>query len=146
MRTTSKKGIIGRLLVAATLAISATTAVGISAAAADPPATFSDSVTFHDINPCSGDEHEITLNFEIREHQGHKNNFVVHLSRTGTTDDGYVMNHGVETITGNKNVFRAHFTDQWRHADGSKFRVKGVFVAKEDGVVVDRFDITCIGN
>lgn len=146
MTNTARKGFIGRLLVAATFAITATMAAGISTAAADQPTTATDSVTFPATNPCTGSDHMVTLNFEFRDHVGHENNFVGHSSRTGTTDDGYVMNNGVENFVANKNVVRGTFTDQWRHPDGSKFRVKGVYVERQGEVVVDKFSVSCIGN
>ena len=134
----------------ALVAVTALLFVGLSAAPAlaDKPTEDSFSVTFPSVNPCTGLGHEVTLNLEFRDHLGHDGNFVGHLSRTGSTDDGYVMNHGVDNFVFNGNVIRAAFTDQWRHADGSKFKVHGVFVLDLSAgeVLVDRFSLTCIGN
>ena len=52
---------------------------------ADKPVTFTDSVTFTDVNPCTGVDHELTIEFVVSIHE-HQNNFVVHLDRSGTTD------------------------------------------------------------
>ena len=90
----------------------------------------------------------MTINFEGREHLGHNGNYVDHIKRTGTTSDGYVMNHGVENFVFNGNVARGSFTDQWRNPDGSKFKAQGVFVfdISAGEPVVDKLDVSCIGN
>lgn len=116
-------------------------------ALADPPIRFTDSNTFTDFDPCSGLEDEITINFDVSIHE-HRNNFVVHVGRSGHTALGYEMIAGVEAFVGNKGGERGSFVDQWRHPDGSKFMVHGSFAynANQDEVLVDRFSITCIGN
>jgi len=116
-------------------------------AGADRPVEFTDSTTFTDTNPCSGLEFEVTINFEIRLHV-HGDNFVVHVKETGTTDDGYVMDHGVLTQVFNGNIFRQTFTDNWHRADGSKFKAQGNFVdnLNTGEVQVDNFSLRCIGN
>lgn len=123
--------------------------VGLGAvpAAADAPVHFSDSVTFTAVNPCTGQDHEVSIDFEIAEHQ-HRNNTVVHISRTGETSDGYVMNHGTESFVDNGNVARGAFTDNWRDSDGSKFKAQGVFVfdIANEQLRVDRLSFRCIGN
>lgn len=115
-------------------------------AGADAPIRFQDSVTFTDINPCTGLEHEITINFDVSIHE-HQNNFVLHLGRSGTTDDGYSM-HGAESQTGTSGGFRAHFVDIWKSSDGSKFRVLGNFVANDnqEEIKVDSFSFKCLGR
>ena len=117
-------------------------------ALADPPSTFTDSPPpFVDVNPCTGLDHDITLNFEVSIHE-HQNNFVVHVGRTGSTDDGYTMIGGTESFVANSGVERGTFVDQWRHPDGSKFMVHGSFVfnVNQLELQVDRFSLTCIGN
>jgi hypothetical protein len=122
-------------------------AVGLIASpvSADQPLEFSDSVTFTDFNPCTNEPHEITINVDVRLHL-HGDNEIVHVSRTGSTDDGYVMKHGVETQVFNGKVLRSGFTDNWHSDDGSKFKAQGVFVAREDGVLVDNFRLRCVGR
>jgi len=134
------KRVIASILAIAILAFTAP-------AGADRPVEFTDSVTFPATNPCSGLDHEVTIDFEIRLHE-HGNKVIVHLKRTGTTDDGYVMDHGVENQVFNGNIFRAAFTDNWRRADGSKFKAQGVFVdnLNTGEVKVDNFRLRCIGN
>jgi hypothetical protein len=116
-------------------------------ALADRPFHFSDARTFFDIDPCSGEEDEITLNFDFSIHE-HRNNFVAHVDRSGSTALGYEMIAGTETFVGNKGGERGSFVDQWRHPDGSTFMVHGSFAfnANQGEVLVDRFSITCIGN
>ena len=139
------------LVAAAALSLGAVGLIS-SPVSADKPVEFSDSVTFGDFNPCTEEAHDVTLNFDFRLHE-HGENGIVHISRTGSTSDGYVMNHGVETQVFNGNVFRAAFVDNWRSDDGSKFQVRGVFVVQvdeedpsQDEVRVDKFTIRCLGG
>ena len=123
--------------------------LGATAASADQPTEFSFPDTFTDINPCGGPDQEITINLEFTEHQQHNRNFVGHVKRTGTTDSGYVMDHGVESFQLNGNVVRGAFTDIWRNDDdGSMFKAQGVFVFNfgTGELLVDRFSLLCIGN
>ena len=115
---------------------------------ADPPVKFTGSDTFPDINPCTELPDEITINFEFSEHQAHASNFIAHVKRTGTTDAGYVMDHGVENFQVNANVARGAFTDIWHHANGLKFKVQGVFAFNigMGELLVDNFSLECIGN
>ena len=136
-----------RRLAAATVLSIGLGAVARSPVAADAPTTVVDSWTFTDINPCSGAEHEITLNADITVHE-HQNNVVVHLARTGSTDDGYVMNHSVETFVENSNVARGSLTDQWRNPDGSKYRVNGHYTINfnKGEMVAGGFTMSCLGS
>lgn len=134
------------------VAVAATTGacllgLGAAPAAADAPIESSGSVTFIDINPCTATEMEVTINLDFAEHH-HRNNFVGHVSRTGTTDDGYVMDHGVENFVDNGNVARGAFSDIWRHPDGSKFVAQGGFVFDivNGEPRVERFSLRCIGR
>ncbi len=123
------------------------TAMLAAPALADSPVRFTDSVTFGDVNPCSGLDDEITLNFDVAIHE-HRNNFVVTVQRSGSTTSGYTMIAGSETFVANNGGERGRFVDQWRHPDGTKFRVLGSFNynANKDEVLVDEFSLTCIGN
>jgi hypothetical protein len=144
MKTIRNSKLAG-LIAAAALSVGAVGLIG-SPVSADKPVEISPpSQTFTDTNPCTNTEMEVTINLEVRLHV-HGDNEVVHVSKTGTTNDGYVMNHGVESFVFNGNVARGSFTDNWTNADGSKFKAQGVFVAKEDGVVVDRFTLRCVGR
>ena len=117
-------------------------------ALADVPFTFTEfGDPFGSVNPCTGLEHDVTINVEVAIHE-HQNNFVVHVGRSGSTSDGYTMIAGTESFVANGNVERGAFVDQWRHPDGSKFRVNGSFLfnINQMELLVDNFSLTCIGN
>jgi hypothetical protein len=144
MKTIRNSKLAG-LIAAAALSVGAVGLIG-SPVSADKPVEFSNSAAISDINPCTNAPFTVMLNFDVRLHI-HGDNEIRHVSRTGTTSDGYVMKNGVESSVFNGNVFRASFTENWANADdGSKLQVRGVFVAKEDGVVVDRFTLRCLGR
>ncbi|MDH4168430.1 MAG: hypothetical protein OEW42_02470 [Acidimicrobiia bacterium] len=133
-------------------ALFVTTALGLllagstaSPVAADDPTAFTDSDTFIDTNPCSGLPDRITVHFAGQVHQ-HGDRFVAHISRTGTTDSGYVMDHGVQHRQNNGQVETVQFNDRWRHADGSIFVVRGLAVFDPDTwePQVDRFTSRCL--
>lgn len=120
-------------------------------ALAAKPVTFTESVTFPDDNPCTPvvdpEEHLVTLNLEVTVHEN-RNNFVVHVKRAGSTDSGYTMIAGTESFVANGNVERGSFVDQWRHPDGSKFRVSGHFTfdINQGELRTEGGSFTCIGN
>ena len=140
IRNTKLAGIVA----GAALSIGAVGLIG-SPASADQPIEFSYSFTFPSVNPCTNEPHEVTIEVDARLHL-HQNNEVAHESRTGYTDDGYVMDHGVFSHGFNGNVHRDAFNDMWRNDDGSKFQARGVLVEREDGIIVDNFSLRCIGN
>jgi hypothetical protein len=116
-------------------------------ALADEPVTFTDSVTFTDVNPCTGVDHEVTIDFVVSIHE-HQNNSVVHLDRSGTTDSGFTMIAGTSSFVANANVERGALTDQWRHPDGSKFVAQGQFVfnLNQSELLVDNSSLRCLSN
>ena len=140
------RGTMRRLIEAVTVAL-VFVMLASAPALADRPFTFTDSVTFVDVNPCTGLDDEITINVEVSIHE-HRNNFVVYVGRTGSTASGYTMISGTESFVANNGVERGAFVDQWRHPDGSKFMVHGRFVfnVNQLEVLVDGFSLTCIGN
>lgn len=119
----------------------------VTPVSAERPFTFSDSVTFTDVNPCDGLDMEVTINFVVSIHE-HPNNFVVVVDRSGTIDSGFTMIAGAESFVENRNVVRGAFVDQWRHPDGSKFRVRGNFIfnVNQLELLVDNFSLLCIGD
>lgn len=132
-----------------------TTALLVAALAgpalADKPVTFTDSVTFPDDNPCTEgfdpNEHEVTINFVVSVHE-HRNTFVLHSRRSGSTSSGFTMINGTESFVVNQNVERGAFMDQWRHPDGSKFVAQGHFLfnLNTGELVVERVSFRCLGN
>lgn len=116
-------------------------------AAADAPILLSESFTFVDENPCTGEDHQVTIDVETSVHL-HDDRVVIYESRSGTTDSGYTMIAGTLSFVDNGNVVRGAFVDQWRNDDGSKFRARGNFLINlnTEELLVDNFSLTCIGN
>ena len=114
---------------------------------ADRPVTFTESVTFTDVNPCTGADHEVTIVSVVSVHE-HRNNTVVRLDRSGTTDSGFTMIAGTESFVANANVERVTLTDQWRHPDGSKFVAQAQIVLNlnQGEVLVDNGSLRCLSN
>ena len=120
----------------------AATTIGTPPAAADAPSSFDFSDTFPAVNPCTGEPHLVTINFFGRVHE-HGDREVVVIHRTGSTSDGYAMDNSVVTQVANGQVIRGTLNDQWRGADGSAYRVRGVFVLAQGDLRVDRFALEC---
>lgn len=135
-----------KLLVAAVAGAMFSTVLAGSALAGEP-VTFTDSFTFADVNPCTGLNHELSIEVTGSIHQ-HGNTEVIHAHHTGSTDTGFTMLNGTDTLVANNNVERASFSDQWRHPDGSKFVAQGQFVFNFNKleVLVDNFTLRCLGN
>lgn len=116
-------------------------------AMADEPEEISFSFSFPAINPCTGNLHTATENFDIRQHN-HNGNVVATIKRTGFTSDGYVNDHGVEIFTENPNVGQSRYHLTYRHADGSAFQVHRVLVYIppffDDITRVDTTKVSCI--
>jgi len=122
-------------------------AVGLGAvpASADKPVQIIESFSFVDLNPCSGEDHVITINVDVSLHS-HGEREVVNIRRTGTTDSGYVMNPGGrEHVVNNGNFVNAWFNETWGNDAGSKIAVKGRFKLDLDTgeTLVDKFQLTC---
>lgn len=142
-KTTVRKR-IGRLAVASVTAAGGVVGLSVSPAAADQPLEFSGSRTITAHNPCTGELIDVMIDFEARLHLHDNGNVIAHFSRTGTTSDGYVMRHGVDTYVANRNVARGAVHDTWRNADGSVFKTHAHFTAKASGPVVDSFTLQCV--
>ncbi|MFT7476010.1 MAG: hypothetical protein ACI81L_002956 [Verrucomicrobiales bacterium] len=124
---------------------------GINAA---PAAADSDEVvtneSFTDVfmseNPCTGELHEITIHIEA-EIEERSDEIRIEADRTGTTDDGFVLDDGEEKLRfdGDFNILRAELKDEWEHADGSTFTAEGRFRIDADTgeVTRDEFSLTC---
>ncbi len=114
-------------------------------AAADPPTRFSDSVTFVDLNPCTGEPHQVTMTVTGSEHL-HDGRLVGHAKRTFTTDSGFV-GHGSVSYVDNGQISKGTFTDILTSPDGDRIRAHGVLVIdpSTDTVRADQIGITCLG-
>jgi hypothetical protein len=136
-----------RLIYAVTLAM---VFVGISAlpAMADKPTIFTPRPqVLESMNPCSGLDHEVTVNPVVSMHD-HQYNGLFHVSYTGTTSSGFTLIAGQENAMRNDNVVRGTFNFQWRHVDGSKFVEQGKFVInfQKNEMLVDVLGSRCIGS
>ena len=137
-----------RTTIAKRLATATALSIGLGAlvaapAAAEAPHTVVDSWTVTDINPCTGDDIDITINVEAREHRAHSNNYVVNVKRTGSTSDGYVM-RGSESQQWNDNAAHINYTDIWRNDEGSMFKVQLNVKLKPEGPQVENFSLRCV--
>lgn len=130
--------------------------LGASPASADKPFVIEDSDEFVDVNPCTGLEMDIRLDFVVAIHE-HRNTLVVKIDRSGETSDGSITRNGTETDTFNamSEIGHISFMDTWYNPEtGAKFMARGVGVAVlEDGpfaepteIRVERFSLSCIGG
>ena len=135
-------GVAVATIVGATVAVAAA-----GTASADRPIEIVDpGEPFTDVNPCTGLDHEITINGVVRLHL-HGEREVAHIATTGSTDSGYVMEHGVSSFVFNGHVARGTFTDNWVNPDdGSRFQARGAFVfnLNTEKLLVDTFSLRCI--
>lgn len=134
------KKAIGALVASAMLVV-----LMAAPALADKPITISDSDTFTDVNPCSGLEHEVTIDFSITIHE-HRNNLVLQLDSSVVTDDGF-EGSGHETFVDNGNIATSTLNFVLNNPEtGAKFTVKGHFTfdIRNDELRVDRFVFNCV--
>lgn len=150
-RTTTTPGRIrGRSRRSTSLVLTAVflLSVGLALPAeADPPVTDSFTNTFTDVNPCSGEDHQVSIHHELRIHV-HPNNTVVRDSRTGTTDSGFEMVNGTAYSVENGNIFTFGLTDVWHNpATGERFTAIGTLVVDLSTFTmrVERFSLSCLG-
>lgn len=136
-----------RLICAVTLATAFVAIVALPAMA-DKPTTFKPGpMVSESVNPCSGLDHEVTVNPVVSMHD-HRHNGLFHVSYLGTTSSGFTLIAAQENAMRNDNVVRGTFNFQWRHADGSKFVEQGKFVInfQKDEMMVDVLGSRCIGS
>ena len=129
-----------RMTIAALVTAAAASAMG-SAAHADAPATFEVHVDFDAINPCSGEPHTVSFDAVASVHS-HDNNLVEHLSRTGTTDSGFVMDHGTSQFVETERIARQTLVDVWYHPEtGERFLARFTVVLDKasERFLVDSF-------
>ena len=127
-------------LLAATLALALA-----GPAAADRPIEISITDTFADVDPCTGQVHEVTIDVTFFVHE-HRDVTVARGVRTITTTGGYV-GRGTSSFVLNGNVEVFRFTDLLADPSGNRIRASGVFVVDASGSIrVDRFSLTCLGS
>ncbi len=134
-----------RLVIAAPLAASLVLSLA-APAAANPRTEVSDEVTFLDVNPCTGDVHEVTMNVTFLVHF-HDRVTVARGVRRLTTSSGYA-GRGTSSYVQNGRVEMFRFSDRVTDGSGNRIRASGVFVLDlSTGTIrVDRFKVTCLGS
>lgn len=122
-------------------------ALGLAApAAADPPTAFTFSVTFDDLNPCTGLVHTVTIEATVSLHQ-HDGRIVGRGDRTITTSSGYV-GHGSDAFVANGEVEMFRLADILTNDSGDRIRARFVFVLDiSSGTVrVETGALSCLGS
>ncbi len=133
-----------RFLIGA-LAVASLVLVLVPAAAADPPAEFVVVDVFDDVDPCTGEVHEVTINAKFSVHF-HGERIVARGERTLSTSSGY-LGRGTSSFVANGRVEVFRFADVLANASGDRIRATAVFVLDlaSETVRVDTFELTCIG-
>ena len=116
------------------------------ALADEPTQVIVDPAVFSDVDPCTGNDHVITIFFDVFLHEDHNNMFVGYVVRSGFTDSGYEMFAGREHFVNNHHAINSWFRDAWRNDDGRMFEVSARFVMNlnQNKVTVDKFVFRCI--
>lgn len=113
-------------------------------AAAVQPVEFEAGVTFPDVNPCSGEPHDVTLSWDValRDNNGAT---VLTFDTTVTTNDGW-SGFGRETEVVNKNRQINSLSIRVGDGNGSFYMVKGqrrIDVSTGD-VTVESLRVDCV--
>lgn len=106
-----------------------------------------DSFSVESVNPCTGEAHMISFDIEMRFVDHGDDTGVIHLTRSGSTSDGYVT-RGVEVKRGNRVIGFGNFNDVWSNGEGSKFQARGSwrYDRVNDDFLADSFTLQCITN
>jgi hypothetical protein len=141
-------GVIGgeRKAISLVVALALVLSTGLALPAqADPPVAETWTDVFTDVNPCSGENHELTISNEARVHQ-HPNNTVIIASRTGTTDSGFEMVSGtLHLVRGESTV---GLTDVWHNPTTGEKLVAHVTVVLDPNTLtvrIERVSLRCLG-
>ncbi len=129
----------------AMLAVVASLFIGVLAAPAMAvkPVQFVDSVSFPDVNACTGENHTVNLTFNISMREN-RNNTVLTFKTDAETSDGWTGG-GSQTVVANSNVVNDTVNIWARNGEGGAYKVHGRFkVDLNTGeVLVDVTDIDC---
>ena len=131
-----------------TLAI---TGLAVVPAAAEKPMINEGTTVFTDVNPCTDEPHEITINYADRVQAPKKNgNIVVQLSAVdGSTSDGYVLLNRSGRVVENGKWLKEQFTDTWKNLEtGSQFQASLQFMVntRTGEVTREDFRLRCLGK
>jgi hypothetical protein len=128
-------------LLAATLVLS-----GAGPAAADRAFEESLVETFVDIDPCTGLEHEVTIDVTFHVHI-HDDNTVARGVHSLSTTLGYT-GRGTSSYVWNGNVEMFRVTDLLTNDSGDRISARVVFLAdlRSETVWIDKFELTCLGS
>lgn len=135
---------IKQLISASTVALGLVAMAGTVGAAG--PDEFTDTAAFVDVNPCTGQLHEVSITFQIRQHL-HRNNEVVTIVSSTATSEGHVGAGTQTLVITSDGQLRTTFNDMVEHPEtGEKFSVKGhQRIDTATGQIVrDRFEMRCI--
>jgi len=140
-----------RRIASALVGAVAVTGLVVVPAAAEKPVIDEGTSVFEDINPCTGELHEITINYADRVQAPKKNgNVVVQLSAVdGSTSDGYVLLNSSGRVVENGKWFKQQFTDTWKNFEtGSQLQASlQLMVNTQTGVVTrEDFRLRCLGK
>jgi len=153
-----------RVGISATLAVVLLIASGIPAAAKGPIEVITFSDQFTDVNPCTGMEHDISVDATLRIHEfelmdPERHHFNIRLLLDATTSDGFVgravateVDNGGGLFGGEEGtgMFKSLFNGVLRNPEtGQKIRihvnVTFVQVDSDPKVDTDNFVLTCLG-
>jgi hypothetical protein len=116
------------------------------AAAADPPTQFLETVTFMDVNPCTGLDHTVTIAATVSVHN-HDERVVAHAKRTITTDPTGFVGRGTDSFVDNGQIAKFTHTDILSNPAGDRIRARNVFVidVSTGTITVEKGELTCLG-
>ena len=137
---------MGRLLISAVLAASLALALAGAAAADRPTAFLLSETVFDEVDPCTGQVHDVTIDATFYVHE-HGAVTAARGARTLSTTAGYA-GRGTSSYVLNGNVELFRFTDVLADDLGNRIRASGVFLFDvRSGVVrLDTFVLTCVGS
>lgn len=115
-----------------------------SPAAADPPTTDEFSMTFPDVNPCTGETHTVTIELTVFQHH-HGDRFIEHGVSSVTTSTGFVGG-GTTTLVDTDGVFVFRLLDVLTDEAGSRIMARTLFVVDPatGDARVESGDLRCV--
>ena len=139
----ARQAVLGALAAAVTLTVVAL-AFAVPAAA-DAPTEMPFEFVFHDVNPCTGDIHTVTIAGTTSVHN-HDGRVVAYSERTITTSPTGFVGHGTDTYVLNGQVEMFRLADIATNPSGDRFRARFVIVVDlSSGTVrVVSGELTCL--